>query len=87
MLIYRFKNLNIKCGGQDFLVNGHATYTIEDFEEDGKEAGFEQATLIDALGKDGLVTSTECLGYIAEAVVEHLNQDSHLCRTLGHKII
>lgn len=87
MLIYRFKNLNIKCGGQDFLVNGHATYTIEDFEEDGKEAGFEQATLIDALSKDGLVTSAECLKYIAEATIAHLNQDSHLCRSLGHKII
>lgn len=86
MLTYRFKNLNIKCGGQDFLVNGHATYTIEKFDE-GNEAGFEEATLIDALGKDGLVTSAECLGYIAEATIAHLNQDSHLCRNLGHKII
>jgi len=86
MLTYRFKNLNIKCGGQDFLVNGSASYTIEKFDE-GNEAGFEQASLIDALSKDGLVTSAECLGYIAEATIAHLNQDSHLCRSLGNKII
>ena len=86
MLQYRFKNLNIKCGGQDFLVNGYAVYTIEDFEEDGKEAGFESVSLVDALGKDGLVTSAECLGYISEATVEHLNKDSYLCRSLGNKV-
>jgi hypothetical protein len=86
MLTYRFKNLNIKCGGQDFLVNGSASYTIESFD-DGSEAGFETASLIDALGKEGLVVSAECLGYIAEATIAHLNQDSHLCRSLGNKII
>lgn len=86
MLQYRFKNLNIKCGGQDFLVNGYAIYTIEDFEEDGKEAGFESVSLVDALSKDGLVTSAECLGYISEATLEHLNKDSYLCRLLGNKV-
>jgi hypothetical protein len=86
MFQYRFKNLNVKCGGQDFLVSGVGYYVIEDWEEDGKEAGFEKAEVYDALGKDGYVSSKECLGYISESVVETLNKDSYLCRLLGNKI-
>jgi hypothetical protein len=84
MLEYRFKNLTIKCGGEDYLVNGIASYMVEEFD-DGNEAGFESVSLMDALGKDGYINSNECLGYIAEATVEHLNRDSYLCRSLGNK--
>jgi hypothetical protein len=87
MFQYRFKNLNIKHEGLDLLVNGSAGYTIEDYEEDGKQALFESAELYDALGKDGYVTSKEVLGYMSDSVVEALNKDSHLCRVLGGKII
>jgi hypothetical protein len=87
MFQYRFKNLNIKHEGLDLLVNGSAGYTIEDYEEDGKQALFESAELYDALGKDGYVTSKEVLGYMSDSVVETLNKDSHLCRVLGGKII
>lgn len=85
MLEYRFKNLTIKFAGEDYLVNGTAVYQIEDYDEDGKEAGFESATLLDALGKDGYINSSECLCYLGEATVEHLNKDSYLCRQLGNK--
>ena len=84
MLEHRFKNLTIKFAGEDYLVNGTAKYQIEEYDE-GNEAGFESATLIDALSKDGYVTSVECLGYLGEATVEHLNGDSYLCRQLGNK--
>ena len=87
MLQYRFKNLNIKHEGLDLLVNGSAGYTVEDYEEDGKQALFEYADLYDALGKDGYITSKEVLGYMADSVVETLNKDSHLCRVLGGKIV
>ena len=87
MYQYRFKNLNIKHDGLDLLVNGCADYTIEDYEEDGKQALFEKADLYDALGKDGYITSKEVLGYISSSVVETLNKDSHLCRVLGVKLI
>lgn len=87
MFQYRFKNLNIKHEGLDLLVNGSAGYTIEDYEEDGKQALFESAELYDALGKDGYITSKEVLGYMADSVVETLNKDSHLCRILGGKIV
>jgi hypothetical protein len=87
MFQYRFKNLNIKHEGLDLLVNGSAGYTIEDYEEDGKQALFESAELYDALGKDGYVTSKEVLGYMSDSVVETLNKDSHLCRILGGKIV
>jgi hypothetical protein len=83
---YRFKNLNIKHEGLDLLVNGLAQYTIEDYEEDGKQALFESAELYDALGKEGYITSKEVLGYMADSVIESLNKDSHLCRILGGKI-
>jgi hypothetical protein len=86
MFQYRFKNLNIKHEGLDLLVNGSSGYTIEDYEEDGKQALFESAELYDALGKDGYVTSKEVLGYMSDSVVETLNKDSHLCRVLGGKI-
>lgn len=87
MFQYRFKNLNIKHEGLDLLVNGSAGYTIEDYEEDGKQALFESAELYDALGKDGYITSKEVLSYMADSVVETLNKDSHLCRVLGGKIV
>jgi H2-forming N5,N10-methylenetetrahydromethanopterin dehydrogenase-like enzyme len=83
---YRFKNLNIKHDGQDFLVNGTAQYIIEDFDEDGKEAGFESAVLFDAIGKDGFITSKEVLEHLANSALIVLNNDSHLCRVLGNKI-
>lgn len=86
MYQYRFKNLNIKHDGLDLLVNGSARYTIEDYEEDGKQALFETADLYDALGKDGYIISKEVLSHIAESVVETLNRDSYLCRTLGGKV-
>lgn len=86
MFQYRFKNLNIKHEGLDLLVNGSAGYTIEDYEEDGKQALFESAELYDALGKDGYITSKEVLSYMADSVIESLNKDSHLCRILGGKI-
>jgi hypothetical protein len=86
MYQYRFKNLNIKHDGLDLLVNGLARYTIEDYEEDGKQALFDSAELYDALGKEGYITSKEVLGYMADSVVETLNKDSHLCRILGGKI-
>jgi hypothetical protein len=87
MFQYRFKNLNIKHEGLDLLVNGSAGYTIEDYEEDGKQALFESADLYDALGKDGYITSKEVLSYMADSVIETLNKDSHLCRILGGKIV
>lgn len=87
MYTYRFRNLNIKHEGLDFLVNGLAHYEIEDYEEDGKQAGFEKAELYDALGKDGYVTSKEVLGYMQDTVLIALNNDSHLCRILGGKIV
>lgn len=87
MFQYRFKNLNIKHEGLDLLVNGSAGYTIEDYEEDGKQALFESAELYDALGKDGYITSKEVLSYMADSVIETLNKDSHLCRILGGKIV
>jgi len=86
MYQYRFKNLNIKHEGMDFLVNGVAKYVIEDYEEDGRQAGFETAELYDALGKDGFITSKEVLGYLSDSTVATLNNDSHLCRILGGKI-
>jgi hypothetical protein len=87
MNAYRFRNLNIKHEGLDFLVNGIAYYEIEDYEEDGKQAGFERAELYDALGKDGYVTSKEVLGYMSDTVLIALNNDSYLCRVLGNKIV
>lgn len=86
MYSYRFKNLNIKHEGLDFLVNGLAHYVIEDYEEDGKQAGFETAEVYDAIGKDGYVNSKEVLGHLAGTAVATLNQDSHLTRILGNKL-
>lgn len=83
---YRFKNLSIKHDGADFLVNGLAKYVIEDYEEDGKQAGFESAVIFDAVGKSGYIHSEECKSYMEGSVLTALNQDSHLCRVLGSKI-
>lgn len=71
----------------DFLVSGQALYVVEDYEEDGKQAVFESAELYDALGKDGYITSKEVLGYMADSALVTLNNDSHLCRVLGSKVI
>jgi len=84
---YRFRNLNIKHEGLDFLTNGVAHYVIEDYDEDGKQAGFESAELYDALGKDGYITSDEVKGHLCDTVIKTLNEDNHLCRVLGGKIV
>lgn len=86
MFQYRFKNLNIKHDGLDYLVNGVASYVIEDYEEDGKQAGFESAEVYDALGKAGYITDKTRLAEMADSVLVSLNNDSHLCRILGSKI-
>jgi len=86
MYAYRIRNLNIKHEGSEYLVCGQAHYVVEDYEEDGKQAAFETAELYDALGKSGYVTDKEVLAQIAESAVAVLNNDSHLCRTLGSKI-
>ena len=83
---YRFRNLNIRHEGLDFLTNGLAFYKVEDYEEDGKQASFETAELYDALGKDGYVLSEEVKGHLADTVVRTLNEDNHLTRILGSKI-
>lgn len=87
MYAYRIRNLNIKHEGMDFLVSGQGLYVVEDYEEDGKQAVFESAELYDALGKDGYVLSKEVLGYMSDSVLFALNNDSHLCRILGSKVI
>lgn len=84
---YRFRNLNIKHEGLEFLTNGVAYYVVEDYDEDGKQAGFESAELYDALGKDGYITSEEVKGYLTDTVVKTLNEDNHLCRVLGSKLV
>jgi hypothetical protein len=86
MYQYRFKNLNIKHDGIDFLVNGIAHYVIEDFEEDGKQAGFEKAEVYDALGRNGYITSKEVLAGLEDSTLASLNSDNYLCRVLGNKI-
>lgn len=79
---YRFKNLNIRHEGTDYLVNGVAFYTIEDYDDE-MLACFEKAELYDALGKDGFVTSKEVLGHFADDAVIALNSDYRLCRSLS----
>ena len=86
MNTYRFRNLNIRHEGLDFLTNGLAFYKVEDYEEDGKQAAFETAELYDALGRDGYITSEEVKGHLADTVVRTLNEDNHLTRILGSKI-
>lgn len=86
MYQYRFKNLNIRHEGIDFLVNGLAYYVVEDYEEDGKQAGFEKAEVYDALGASGYVRSQEVLRGLEDTTVATLNQDHQLTRVLGNKI-
>lgn len=89
MQTFRFKNLEIRHEGQDYLANGVGYYTIEDYDEDGKEALFEKVELYDVLGKQGYITpekTPEVIRYFEEIVQGHLNQDSTLCRTLGYKL-
>ena len=83
---YRFKNLNVKHNGSDYLCNGLANYVIEDYEEDGKQAGFESAEIYDAVGKEGFIISQEVLKDMTDSVIATLNNDNYLCRILGGKL-
>lgn len=84
---YPFKNLLIKSGNEDFLVTGNAVFEVEDFD-DCKEASFVSVELLEAYdpARREYVSSKECLGYISESTLEHLNQDNRLCRLLGYKV-
>jgi hypothetical protein len=61
MFIYRFKNLNVRHEGQDYLANGLAYYILEEYDDDTKEALFDKVELYDIYDKDGYVTSKEVL--------------------------
>jgi hypothetical protein len=86
MYNYQFKNLNVKHEGQDYLCHGLAKYEIDDYEEDGRQAGFESAEVYDALGKDGFVTDKAFLAAMENSVLFVLNNDNYLCRLLGNKL-
>ena len=87
MFSHRFKNYNFTYKGNDFLGNGIGYYVVEDYDEDGKEASFEKVELYDAIGREGFILDKARLDELSDGVIFALNHDSHLCRTLGNKII
>ena len=86
MYIHRFKNLNVRWEGKDYLANGLAYFVLEEYDDDTKEAIFDKVELYDILDKDGYCTSKEVLSRFADIVQAQLNQDSTLCRSLGSKV-
>lgn len=79
-MIYKFNNLHFKHEGRDYLASGKATYSIDDYGEDEREAGFDDVLLDEVLGNKGQIQDVS--GF-KDSVIITLNQDERLCRMLA----
>lgn len=82
-MIYKFKNLNFKYSGKDYLGSGTAHYVLDEYDDDTFEAGFDAAELEDVVGYSGRIKDENIIKQMNDAVVETLNRDDHLRRLLG----
>jgi len=64
------------------LASGKATYSIDDFGEEEKEAGFDDVMLDEVLSITGKIPE-HSISPFKEAVIVHLNRDESLCRLLA----
>lgn len=79
-MIYKFKNLNFKHEGKEYLASGYATYSIDDYGEDEKEAGFDDAFADEVLGSKGRELDP---AIFKDSIIITLNRDERLCRMLA----
>lgn len=79
-MIYKFNNLHFKHNGRDFLASGKATYSIDEYGEDEREAGFDDVALDEVLGIKGKVLE---VAEFKDSVIIALNRDERLCRMLA----
>lgn len=79
-MIYKFKNLNFKHDGKEYLASGYATYSIDDYGEDEKEAGFDDVTADEVLGSKGREIDPD---RFKDSIIITLNRDERLCRMLA----
>jgi hypothetical protein len=79
-MIYRFNNLHFKHDNRDYLASGQATYSIDDYGDDEKEAGFDDVALTEVIGSKGVVPDKD---QFKDAVIITLNRDERLCRMLA----
>lgn len=79
-MIYKFNNLNFKHDGKEYLASGSATYTIDDYGEDEKEAGFEDVNVSEVLGAKGKSATPDIF---KDSILITLNRDERLCRMLA----
>lgn len=79
-MIYKFNNLHFKHENRDYLASGQAVYTVEDYGEDEKEAGFDDVHVTEVLGNKGKIQDTASF---KDSILIHLNRDERLCRMLA----
>ena len=79
-MIYKFNNLNFKHQGKDYLASGSALYSIDDYGEDEKEAGFDDVNITEVIGVKGIAPDKE---QFKDSVIITLNRDDRLCRMLA----
>lgn len=79
-MIYKFNNLHFKHDGRDYLASGKATYTVDEYGEDEREAGFDDVILDEVLGNKGKIQDTTTY---KDSVIATLNRDERLCRMLA----
>lgn len=79
-MIYKFNNLHFKHDGRDYLASGKATYSIDEYGEDEREAGFDDVHLDEVLGNKGRIQDVKDF---KDSVIVTLNRDERLCRMLA----
>jgi hypothetical protein len=79
-MIYKFNNLHFKHQGRDYLASGKATYSIDEYGEDEREAGFDDVLIEEVLGNKGRIQDVV---EFKDSVIITLNQDERLCRMLA----
>jgi hypothetical protein len=79
-MIYKFNNLHFNHNGRGYLASGKATYSIDDYGEDEREAGFDDVALDEVLGIKGKIDD---VSEFKDSVIIALNRDERLCRMLA----
>lgn len=78
---YAFKNLTFTHGGKDHLASGEAIYSVFD-AMDEFDASFDDVYLVEVLAPSGWVRQEKLQDY-KDSVLEHLNRDENLLRSLA----
>lgn len=84
---HKINNLNVPLENSEYLVSAETKFTIDEDEDYDFIASFDDAKILDAIGRNGSVTDPEILFKLNDATCIRLNNDYSLCRQIATKYL